>query len=356
VNFDRTAARWGSLINPDRFEAVLRSLSAMLSRRSAVWLLAGSTFGGLLTLGPLPANAKKGKGKGKKRKKKRRGPDSQASAAAGPCRREGEDCKRSRPCCASLRCQENATGRSVCTRLTEPSNGPMPLSDPSGTWTLVFREDFDRASLDTSKWNEQYPWGGSRKACCGEEQYYTTGSRNLEFANGNLSIVARRERITAEGYTHPFSSALIQTRNRFNFTSGYFECKARMPNEYGTWPAFWTLPVDYSGSRPEWDILECYGDEPNRHSMCWHLPGAIDGCRTTYDSDVGAFRVYGFEWDSNYAIWYRDGVEMHRRSGGFNVPSYLLLNLAIHTRAGDPSLGSYPARFDVDYVYAWKRP
>lgn len=271
------------------------------------------------------------------------------------------DCPECRRCNANNRCAKKNDGVScsagVCVNgLCEP----RPASDPAGSWSLVFRDDFNGSSLDTSKWNEQFPWGGSRLVCCDEQQYYTTGGQNLEFANGKISLVAKRETIVAEGQTHPYSSALIQTRGKFEFSEGYVECRAKMPNQYGTWPAFWTLPVDTSGSRPEWDILECYGDEPTRHSMCWHLPGPIDGCETDFPYDVSAFHVYGFRWNASNAIWYRDGVEVFRRGGGFNVPSYLLLNLAIHARAAedDPTkiaLGTYPAKFTVDYVYAWQR-
>src|SRR5829696_6593919 len=52
-------------MNTDRFNALLRSLSAMPSRRTALRLLVGSALGGLLPLGTLSTDAKKG-GKGKK--------------------------------------------------------------------------------------------------------------------------------------------------------------------------------------------------------------------------------------------------------------------------------------------------
>jgi len=61
-------------MNTDRFDALLRSLSAMPSRRTALRLLVGSTLGGLLPLGTLSTDAKKGgKGKGKGTGKKGKG-------------------------------------------------------------------------------------------------------------------------------------------------------------------------------------------------------------------------------------------------------------------------------------------
>src|SRR5215213_9917464 len=58
-------------MDAERFETLLRSLHHPPSRRDALRLLAGSTLGGLLTLGMRPAEAKKGgKGKGKGKKGK----------------------------------------------------------------------------------------------------------------------------------------------------------------------------------------------------------------------------------------------------------------------------------------------
>ena len=54
----------------NRFDALLRSLSASPSRRSALRLLVGSSLGSVLTLRPLSTDAKKGKGKRKNKKDK----------------------------------------------------------------------------------------------------------------------------------------------------------------------------------------------------------------------------------------------------------------------------------------------
>jgi hypothetical protein len=57
-----------------RFDTITRSISQMPSRRNALHLLAGSTLGGLLTLGAVNTQAKnggRGKGKGKNKKGKK---------------------------------------------------------------------------------------------------------------------------------------------------------------------------------------------------------------------------------------------------------------------------------------------
>jgi hypothetical protein len=58
----------------DWFDALRRSLAAPPSRRQALRLLVGSALGGLLPLGTLSTDARKGgKGKGKGKAKKGRG-------------------------------------------------------------------------------------------------------------------------------------------------------------------------------------------------------------------------------------------------------------------------------------------
>jgi hypothetical protein len=55
-------------LDSDRFDALLRSLSTRPTRRRVAHLLSGTVLAGLLTLGAMPADAKKGgtgKGKGK---------------------------------------------------------------------------------------------------------------------------------------------------------------------------------------------------------------------------------------------------------------------------------------------------
>jgi hypothetical protein len=81
-------------MDADRFDALLRSLSASPSRRTTLRLLVGPALGSLLALVILPTNAKKkgGKGKGKKGKQRKR-PNT------------GDRCSKRDKCCCGNVCQ-----------------------------------------------------------------------------------------------------------------------------------------------------------------------------------------------------------------------------------------------------------
>jgi beta-glucanase (GH16 family) len=75
-------------------------------------------------------------------------------------------------------------------------------------------------------------------------------------ADGMLSITARRDSVAGKQY----SSARINTRDRFAFRYGRVEARIRLPAGQGLWPAFWLLPQDdaYGGwaASGEIDVME----------------------------------------------------------------------------------------------------
>ena len=92
-----------------------------------------------------------------------------------------------------------------------------------------------------------------------ELQYYTDKPDNISVQNGLLKITAKREDFNGKLYT----SARINTQDKFEFTYGRVEMRAKLPNWEGMWPAFWLLGanIDVIGwpNCGELDILE-HGD------------------------------------------------------------------------------------------------
>ena len=112
---------------------------------------------------------------------------------------------------------------------------------PGEQLTLVFSDEFDGNALDPEMWffeegdGSQYGipgWGNI------ELQYYLPDSAQL--ANGMLTITAREQRLGTFEYT----SARINTRDRFAFRYGRIEARMRLPGGQGLWPAFWLLSQD----------------------------------------------------------------------------------------------------------------
>lgn len=241
-----------------------------------------------------------------------------------------------------------------------------------GGLELVWSDEFDAAELDPEVWffergdGSQYGipgWGNN------ELQYYLEDSAGLE--NGLLVITAREEDVGGKQYT----SARINTRDRFAFRYGRIEARMRLPAGQGLWPAFWLLPQDdvYGGwaASGEIDIMEAVnlgGTGGNNVHGTIHFGGEwpnnqFTGSSYLVPTDAKAdFHTYALEWDPTELRWYVDDVlyamqNAWSTTGGpypapFDQPFYLLLNVAVGGNwPGAPdSTTAFPATLEVDWV------
>jgi beta-glucanase (GH16 family) len=212
----------------------------------------------------------------------------------------------------------------------------------SSGWTKVFEDEF---TTDLSKWNI---WTGG--AYNNELEFYQAA--NLQVANGNLVITAKKETVT--GATTPSDP----TPKTFNYTSGRVECKTnvsanastpkvrmiariKLPAGYGMWPAYWSYGDPWP-TQGEIDFLESRGQEPTKyqtnyfygkvanHNLVRNAVGFIntDGDLTT------CYHVYEMIWAQNTLTSYFDGQLVETKSGG-NIPNLfgkterITLNLAV---------------------------
>jgi beta-glucanase (GH16 family) len=243
---------------------------------------------------------------------------------------------------------------------------------PGDTLTLVWSDEFDAARLDPEEWffeegdGSQYGipgWGNN------ELQWYLPNSAQLE--DGKLVITARNEMSNGKNYT----SARINTRDRFAFRYGRIEARIRLPGGQGIWPAFWMLPQDdvYGGwaASGEIDIMEAInlgGAGGNFVHGTIHYGGpwpnhVNSGDRYLVSTDATAeFHTYAVEWDADQIRWYVDGVPYamqnywYSTGGGFpapfDQPFYILLNVAVGGNwPGAPDASTvFPVTMEVDYV------
>ena len=124
---------------------------------------------------------------------------------------------------------------------------------------LVWSDEFDGVGLDATNWS--YDIGTGCPSLCGwgnnELQWYLEDSAELR--DGKLVITAREESVSGKNYT----SARINTQDRFAFKYGRIEARIKLPAGQGLWPALWMLSQDS-------DYL-C-GGEP----CVWAATGEID--------------------------------------------------------------------------------
>jgi len=243
--------------------------------------------------------------------------------------------------------------------------GPTP---PSGTWTLVFSDEFDTpGALDAGKWG--YELGYIRN---NEKQYYTSRPENVRVEGGNLVIEARKEPYEGFGYT----SASVNTEGRFEFQYGRAEVRAKLPSGVGMWPAIWTLGVNRKSvgwpACGEIDIMENVGFEPARvhgsvHTTAYnHTKGTQKTSIVDVPNLLDGFHVYSMEWSPDRIDLAIDGQKyftFNKEVGGttvwpFDAPQYLLINLAIGGAWGGQKGiddAKFPARYLVDYVRIYQQ-
>ncbi len=260
---------------------------------------------------------------------------------------------------------------------------------PGGPLTLVWSEEFDGPDIDPETWffatgdgsEVGLPggWGNN------ELQYYLPD--NAMIVNGVLEITARREAAGGLGYT----SARINTQDRFAFRYGRIEANIKLPKGQGVWPAFWMLSQDsdyqctafpsQNDGRDEcvWaaigeiDIMEAVnlgGSGGNNIFGTLHYGGEFPYnvfTGTDYEPSVDVtenFHRYAVEWDADEIRWYFDG-ELYASqnswfssadNGGpgapFNQPFHILLNVAIGGNLpGPPNAETpFPVKMEVDWV------
>jgi beta-glucanase (GH16 family) len=259
-----------------------------------------------------------------------------------------------------------------------PAPPPRPtLVVPAG-WQLAWADEFDVDGLpDPHKWaNDTF---FNKRGWFNHELQYYAGPRaeNAVVRDGRLLLTARRESLpkAADWGGQHYTSARLMTRGLAEWTYGFYEIRARLPCGGGTWPAIWML-----GTKGEWpdngelDIMEHVGHNPGRIGSTIHMRAGYGdhgvGAMVTLPDACGAFHRYQMLWTDRRLVFGIDGIDHFtyprldtgpgsdpKRAWPFDVPQYLLLNLAIGGDLGgavDDSI--FPVTMEVDYVRVWQAP
>ena len=243
-----------------------------------------------------------------------------------------------------------------------------PSSSSARDRQLVWSDEFDEGTApDPARWGYDLGGGGWGN---NELQTYTTAPTNVRIDDGHLIIEAHR---AADG---GYSSARLVTRDRQTWNWGRFEIRARLPRGRGTWPAIWMLGADIAEVGwplcGEIDIMEQVGYDPDTlvatvHTQAFnHVAGTQRSARVYRPGMADDFHTYHLEWESDSIHIGMDGTEYFayakpdtatRASWPFDVPHYLLLNLAVGgnwggARGVDTTV--WPQRFEVDWVRVYQ--
>ena len=267
-------------------------------------------------------------------------------------------------------------------------------NNPTQSYTfnneLVWSDEFDQdGPVSQDKWNVETIPPNNGSWWNGELQFYTDKEDNIRVDEGLLKITAKYENYEGKNYT----SARINTQDKFEFTYGRVEMRAKLPNWEGMWPAFWLLGanIDEIGwpNCGELDILEhgdyvkdSTSDDPGLISSAVHY-GPQDYSRQTTNVqnkiffDTGQerfirsekiieqpfeeYHTYSMQCAPDKIQFFIDD-EMHfefpmqSQHSPFDKPFFLLLNLAVggHWTDGYVAPGFTEATYKIDYVRVYQ--
>jgi beta-glucanase (GH16 family) len=246
--------------------------------------------------------------------------------------------------------------------VTNPdSSGSKDLIVPPPGYKLVWNDEFDGTTLNTSKWNYEINGNGGGN---NELEYYTDSSSNSFIQNGCLIIQAIKQTYRGKDYT----SARINSNGKGDWTYGRFEARAKLPYGQGLWPAIWMLPTDwvYGGwpASGEIDIMEELGQTANKVYGTIHYGGAghLQQGGTYYLPSgyfLTDFHIFVCEWDSTTISFFVDSTKYFSTSitKPFDQRFHFVLNVAVGGNfPGNPDYRTtFPQQMVVDYVRVFQK-
>jgi beta-glucanase (GH16 family) len=270
------------------------------------------------------------------------------------------------------------------------NNSTTPVETYVFNNELTWSDEFDvDGSISLDKWNTETVAPNNGSWWNGELQYYTDKENNIKIEDGLLKITARYESFNGKNYT----SARINTQDKYEFTYGRVELRAKLPNWEGMWPAFWLLGANYDVIDwpycGELDILE-HGDyikdstidDPGLISSAVHY-GPLDHkyqyenipntifmatgqenfvrAEKIIDNPFDQFHTYALQWAPNKIQFFIDDemyfeFPLQAQHSPFDKPFFLILNLAVggHWTDGYVAPGFDQATYEIDYVRVYQ--
>ena len=242
-------------------------------------------------------------------------------------------------------------------------------------WKLLWADEFGGETLDLDKWNVIV--GNGCPSLCGfgnnEFQYYR--AENIELVNGLLTIHALKEDFQDRHYT----SARILTQDKFFYTFGRMDIRAKLPYSQGLWPALWMMGQNKKTvgwpECGETDVMELRGAIPNTTSSTLHYKNASGKHQNTavkkhvleegnYSDE---FHVFTTIWNEHKIEFFVDDIRYHtvffssmnfyNNTNSFLKDFFILMNVAVGGNfGGNPdSSTQWPQKMEVDYVRVFQK-
>ncbi len=216
---------------------------------------------------------------------------------------------------------------------------------PAGNWNLVFDDEFNGSSLDTTKWIPGwFGTGTTGPVNTSEDACYS--SSNVSESGGVLNLNLVHQSSSCAGHNEPYTGSLVRSDGLFSFTYGFVEARMYLPGNgsVANWPAWWTDGQNWP-TDGEMDVLEGLGGQ-----ACWHFHDPSGGPGGCASGNYSGWHTFGADWEPGIVTYYYDGVKVGTIASGItSAPMYLVLQNT--TSSGSSTVA--PANVQVDYVRAW---
>ncbi|WP_282134700.1 glycoside hydrolase family 16 protein [Seonamhaeicola maritimus] len=257
----------------------------------------------------------------------------------------------------------SSTGQNISTF----KNIDVYVNESSGP-QLIWSDEFnDDGAVSTSKWFAETVPPNNGGWWNEEVQHYTDRLENAFISDGTLKIVAKKENYTFQSSTKEYTSARLITKDKFDFTYGKVDVRAKLPASQGTWPAIWLLGsnIDSVGWPicGEIDIMEQTGANKNKILGTCHWSANGNNASYGLESDISnassEFHVYSMEWTETYIKIFLDEVEYYEIALNndlpFNKDFFLILNVAMGgTLGGTIDSGFTEDTMEIDYIRVYQ--
>lgn len=243
--------------------------------------------------------------------------------------------------------------------VTAPPPPPPPPPVKQAQWALVWGDEFDGATLDTTNWIAV----NGQSNVNNEREYYTPSDVYLE--SGSLVLRSQVRAFGGRGFT----SGEVRTGTKRTVGVGNaVEWRTQIPVGKGMWPANWLVNTPCDGINgcggnwpPEIDVMEIRGSAPNNNLMThWWGSYPAQGHQTTEYSFVtlsSGYHTYRIEWFADSLIWYIDGAQAAKHTSNVTAGN---LQLVMNTAVGGDFDGNpdetttFPQYHRVEYVRVYR--
>ena len=172
---------------------------------------------------------------------------------------------------------------------------------------------------------------------------------NVQVNNGELDLVLSRVPSWCNGKQKPWTSGMVTTDGKFQFTYGVMEARIWVPGPAGgptqDWASFWAVGQSWLADG-ELDVVETFG-QPCSY---YHAPGLRGLGLCVPGRWTGSWHTFSADWEKGSVTFYYDGRQVWRDTRRIaSAPLYLVLGLG--TWYGHAGVAGTER---VQYVKVWQ--